>query len=83
VNRPPFERGPDETTTAGDDVQSTSRGEVRPGQVELDALPPDVLRRLDREAVAEFWDASTYEAVLSRESSERAVLRQLTGEVAS
>ena len=46
-------------------------------QVELDALPPDVLRVLFSDAVAEFWDTSTYEAVVARETTERAALREM------
>lgn len=40
-------------------------------QVELDALPPDVLERLYRDAIAEFWDESVYLSVLEREATER------------
>lgn len=40
-------------------------------QVELDALPPDELRRLYEAAIADYWDTSVYEAVLVRERSER------------
>ena len=50
-------------------------------QVELDALPPDVLRSLFEEAIfgdairpGGFWDTSRYEAVLAREAEERAEL---------
>lgn len=43
-------------------------------QVELDALPPDDLRRLYQAAINEFWDTSQYEAVLVHEDSERAEL---------
>ena len=40
-------------------------------QVELDALPPDVLRRLYQDALDGFWDKSKYRAVLDREREER------------
>lgn len=43
-------------------------------QVELDALPPDVLHDLYRQAIEEFWDTSTYEAVLAREATDVAAL---------
>jgi hypothetical protein len=43
-------------------------------QVELDALPPDQLEALYRDAVAEFWDVSAYQAVRQREHEARAVL---------
>jgi hypothetical protein len=46
-------------------------------QVELDALDPEVLRGLYQDAIAEFWDTSTFEAVLEREASERAALADL------
>jgi hypothetical protein len=43
-------------------------------QVELDALPPDVLRDLFSEAIQRFWDSSAFEAVMEREARERAEL---------
>lgn len=43
-------------------------------QVELDALPPDILRALFQEALAEYWDEDAYEAVLERETAERETL---------
>ncbi|MGO9154113.1 hypothetical protein [Mycobacterium sp.] len=43
-------------------------------QVELDALPPDVLRRLYQDALDSYWDESTFEAVIEREATERAEL---------
>jgi hypothetical protein len=46
-------------------------------QVELDALPPDVLRSLFEESVAEFWDVSTFEQVRGLEQTEREHLEQL------
>jgi hypothetical protein len=45
-------------------------------QVELDALAPDVLRALFADAIADYWDMSTYRGVLGREDAERA---ELTG----
>jgi hypothetical protein len=44
-------------------------------QVELDALPPDVLRRLFTDAITEFWDTSAYERQLEIEHDDRAALR--------
>jgi len=46
-------------------------------QVELDALPPDVLRALFEQNVAEFWDTSTFEEVRVLEQAERERLEQL------
>ena len=40
-------------------------------QVELDALPPDVLRKLYSAAVEEYFDKSQYEAVMKKEARER------------
>ena len=40
-------------------------------QVELDALPPDVLRRLYEGAIAEFWDDAAHQQALTREATER------------
>jgi len=45
-------------------------------QVELDALPPDVLRSLYRDALMEFWDESAYLSVLELEASEREELQR-------
>ena len=42
------------------------------------ALPPDVLRQLYANAIAEHRDAA-YQAVLEREEAERAVLRRRGG----
>lgn len=44
------------------------------GVVELEALPPDTLRELYQDALAEFWDTSAYQASMDREAAERAVL---------
>ena len=46
-------------------------------QVELDALPPDVLRELFDDAIGSYWDVSAFEAVVAAERRERAVLEQL------
>lgn len=43
-------------------------------QVELDALPPDVLRGLYADALAEWWDSAAYDDVVRRERAEREVL---------
>jgi hypothetical protein len=40
-------------------------------QVELDALPPDDLRALFEDALAEVWDKSIFESVRQREDAER------------
>jgi hypothetical protein len=40
-------------------------------QVELDALPPDTLRDLYRDAVADYWDDDAYASVLAAEADER------------
>jgi hypothetical protein len=49
-------------------------------QVELDALPPDVLRGLYQEAINRFWDRSKYEAILEREERERQALSDFRDE---
>ena len=46
-------------------------------QVELDALPPEVLRGLYADAIAEFWDDDAYRAVLAIEEEHRTTLRRL------
>jgi hypothetical protein len=43
-------------------------------QVELDALPPDVLQSLYSKAIAPYWDKSTYDDVMEREAQERDLL---------
>jgi hypothetical protein len=45
-------------------------------QVEVDALPPDVLKGLFQAAINRFWDVPTYECVLAREAEERRALRR-------
>ena len=44
-------------------------------QVELDALPPEVLRDLFTQAIAEFWDDAAYRAALKREDADRRKLK--------
>jgi len=46
-------------------------------QVELDALPPDVLRALFADALTPYVDRSTFAAVVAREEAERAALAAL------
>ncbi len=46
-------------------------------QVEIDALPPDVLRDLYAAGLAPLFDTSTWRAVVDREASERAALERL------
>ena len=46
-------------------------------QVELDALPPEVLRGLYQSEIDGFMDMSTYHAVVEREDRERGQLRSL------
>lgn len=43
-------------------------------QVELDALPPEVLRQLYDDALGEWWDDDAYDAVLAQEANDRAEL---------
>lgn len=40
-------------------------------QVELDALPPDILRQLYQDAIDRVWDYPTYQASVDREKIER------------
>lgn len=40
-------------------------------QVDLDALPPDVLRGLYDEVWAAYWDTSAFEEAVAREDEER------------
>jgi hypothetical protein len=44
-------------------------------QVELDALPPDILRGLFRTAIEEFWNDAAYREALKREAADRRTLR--------
>jgi hypothetical protein len=59
----------------GKETDSRARGFVaRHGklvQVELDALPPDVLRTLYTDAIAAFWNDDAYRQALAREATER------------
>lgn len=48
-------------------------------QVELDALPPDTLKSLFTDAIAQFWDTSTFEAVMETEAAEKTRLTELAG----
>ena len=63
----------------GKTTDSRARGFVerhgRLVQVELDALPPDVLRDLFQAAIDAHWDTSAFKRVLRREKNERATLR--------
>lgn len=49
----------------------------RATQIELDALPPDVLRSLYSDAIDDFRDTSRFEALLAEEARERAALANL------
>jgi hypothetical protein len=40
-------------------------------QVELDALPPNVLRGLFQDAVDDVWDDAAYQASVAQEKTER------------
>lgn len=44
-------------------------------QVELDALPPDVLEQLYRDAIGAFWDESAWQSVVAQEAAERIELQ--------
>jgi hypothetical protein len=50
----------------------------RLAQVELDALPPDVLRGLYGDAIEEFWDRSAYEQAIAREDADRRKLTRIS-----
>jgi hypothetical protein len=43
-------------------------------QVELEALPPDVLRELYADALADYWDEDAFRAVVEVEARERGCL---------
>lgn len=49
-------------------------------QVELDALPPDVLRELYQGAIERYWDKSAFDAAIEREASERATIERFRHE---
>lgn len=40
-------------------------------QIEVDAVPPDVLQEMVNDAIEPFWDQSAFEAALEREQQER------------
>jgi hypothetical protein len=44
--------------------------------VEVEAIPPDLLRSLYDDALATYWDKSTYDAVVAREHKDRAELAE-------
>lgn len=46
-------------------------------QVELDALPPDVLQRLYRDQFDYYWDIDAYDDVLVQERRDRMMLRRI------
>jgi hypothetical protein len=62
----------------GKEQDSRARGFIerhgRLVQVELDALPPDVLRELYGDAIAEFWDDDAYAAAVRRQEDDRRTL---------
>lgn len=43
-------------------------------QVELDALPPDLLHQLYRDAIDRYWDVGAFEAAIARERAEASQL---------
>lgn len=47
-------------------------------QVELDALPPDLLRGLYEAALFDFYDTSIYEGILRAERADKEKLREIT-----
>lgn len=50
-------------------------------QVEMDALPPEVLRNLYQQAIDEFWDKSAYQEALEQGRGEQAELQQIVDEL--
>ena len=66
----------------GKELDSRARGFVerhgRLVQVELDALPPDVLRQLFADALADHWDDAAYQAALAQEGDDRLALADAT-----
>jgi hypothetical protein len=46
-------------------------------QYEVDALPPETLRELFAEAIAQVWDVDAYQAVLAQENIDHAELAEL------
>ncbi len=52
-------------------------------QVEVDALPVDVLRQLYADGIARWWDDDAHRQVLELERADRSTLAALAGEVAA
>jgi hypothetical protein len=50
-------------------------------QVEVEAIPPDVLRELYTEALAAWWDESKYQAVMEQERVERDRLKAIAADL--
>jgi hypothetical protein len=50
-------------------------------QVEVEAIPPDDLRRLYTDALNEFWDADVFQASLEQEQADRARLRDIAADI--
>lgn len=46
-------------------------------QIEVEAVEPDTLEQLYRDALGKYWDESTYQEILAAEKSERAELQEL------
>ena len=46
-------------------------------QIEIDALPPDVLQTMVLDAIEDHFDRETYESILEDESAEHALLAEL------
>lgn len=73
---PRNELDPVVTAKLGDDPRA-ARFRQRHGyldQYELDALPPNLLRDLYRNALAQYWDPDAYQDALDHEAAERAAL---------
>jgi len=51
-------------------------------QVEIDALPPETLRRLYTDAITSYWDVSAYDAVIVRERRDLARLAAVSDHLA-
>jgi len=66
----------------GKPTDSRARGfQARHGrlvQVELDALPPDVLRSLYQEAIDRFFDRAAYDSIMAMEAGDREMLTRQT-----
>lgn len=65
----------------GKETDSRAKGFIRKHgelvQVELDALPPDVLRGLYAAAIRRYWNPKAYDAVIEQENADRKVLESL------